>query len=306
MPNQTDVRKIGLEVEFAGSKQRVIDELRARGLSSMTREAGYTAGSDHDWMVKHDASVHNGGELVSPPLLWDVPEQRAQVALAMKALVAAGARTTELAGVHVHVNATDLTPRQISGVARTFTKYEDQIYRVATSGWRTMRPGGFSGTGWCKPMQRSVVEKLAAAKTREQVASAWYGPGNANNYAGHGDSSRYHGLNLHSWFYRGTVEFRMFNSTMNAKRVEAYIIMSLAIVQDARDGKLRSINRVFQLGDMKAGLLTEKKAFHHFCQFLRWENETSPISKEDLALISYCWKNSLPQKHPTRLIQATG
>lgn len=286
-------RKFGLEVEFSGNPSAALAELRRAGLSTMHDIHSYTGHRNDEWIIKRDASVRDGGEMVGPPLDWDDPAQRGQIATAMDCLIRAGATTTPSAGVHVHVDASDLEPRQIVGVARTFTKFEDQIFRIATSGWRTMRPDGF--TNWCKPLPRTTVERLSKARTREQLTTAWYGSRDRANYAGHGDSSRYHGLNLHSYFYRGTVEFRVFNSTMNAKRIEAYVTLCMAIVQDGRDNKLRSINKVFALGDMARGELTEKKAFHHLCQFLRWENELSPISKEDLALISYCWKNSVPQ-----------
>ena len=45
--------------------------------------------------------------------------------------------------------------------------------------------------------------------------------------------SRYHALNLHSVFQKGTVEFRMFNSTLHAGKVKTYIQFSLAIANQA-------------------------------------------------------------------------
>lgn len=285
-------RKFGLEVEFQGSTERVLAELVSRGLAQSRSMSNYSQNSDTYWIVKGDASVERGGELVSPPLLMDDPDQRGQVAKAVEALTAAGVQPHQTAGIHVHINASDLDGKQVVGVARTFTKFEDQIYRIASSGWLTVR-----NYRWCKPIERATVEKIAKARTKEQLATAWYGAREAHHMSGHGHHSRYHGLNLHSYFYRGTIEFRIFNSSINIKRIEAYIILAMAIVQDGRDGKLRSINKVFKLGDMKAGILPDKKAFHHLCQMLRWENDISPISKEDLALISYCWKNSVPQEY---------
>ena len=59
----------------------------------------------------------------------------------------------------------------------------------------------------------------------------WY-----NGYGGrynHYDNSRYHALNLHSVFSKGTIEFRMFNSTLHAGEVKAYIQLCLAISHQA-------------------------------------------------------------------------
>lgn len=43
------------------------------------------------------------------------------------------------------------------------------------------------------------------------------------------DDSRYHCLNLHSVFQKGTVEFRLFNGTVHAGKIKAYIQLCLAI-----------------------------------------------------------------------------
>ena len=49
----------------------------------------------------------------------------------------------------------------------------------------------------------------------------------------HYDDSRYHALNLHSVFSKGTIEFRMFNSTLHAGEVKSYIQLCLAISHQA-------------------------------------------------------------------------
>ena len=49
----------------------------------------------------------------------------------------------------------------------------------------------------------------------------------------HYDETRYHALNLHSVFSKGTIEFRLFNGTMHAGKVKTYIQLSLAISHQA-------------------------------------------------------------------------
>ena len=49
----------------------------------------------------------------------------------------------------------------------------------------------------------------------------------------HYNWTRYHALNLHSVFYRGTVEWRCFNSTLHAGKVAAYVNLCLAISAQA-------------------------------------------------------------------------
>lgn len=51
------------------------------------------------------------------------------------------------------------------------------------------------------------------------------------------DQTRYHALNLHSVFSKGTIEFRLFNSTLHAGRVKTYIQLCLAISNQALNQK---------------------------------------------------------------------
>ncbi len=48
---------------------------------------------------------------------------------------------------------------------------------------------------------------------------------------------RYKGLNLHSVFYKGTLEFRIFNSTLHAGEIKSYIQLCLAISNQALEQK---------------------------------------------------------------------
>ena len=65
----------------------------------------------------------------------------------------------------------------------------------------------------------------------QEVERLWY-----NGYGGrqyHYDDTRYHALNLHSVFSHGTIEFRLFNSTLHAGEIKSYIQLCLAISHQA-------------------------------------------------------------------------
>ena len=69
--------------------------------------------------------------------------------------------------------------------------------------------------------------------TKEKAEEIWYSRAN-DGYCGgidhqHYNATRYHGVNLHSFFTKGTVEFRLFNSTLHAGRIKAYIQFCLAM-----------------------------------------------------------------------------
>ena len=64
-----------------------------------------------------------------------------------------------------------------------------------------------------------------------QLEQVWYEGDVADRE--HYNWTRYHALNLHSVFYRGTVEWRCFNSTLHAGKVAAYVNLCLAISAQA-------------------------------------------------------------------------
>jgi hypothetical protein len=197
--------------------------------------------------------------------------------------------------VHIegrHEDGSDMTAKEVAAVARIFTKFEDCIYRVATSGWESMRPDGKT---FCKPLAYDVAQKIAKAKDLAAVRRAYYGDDARRSElrgANHHDNSRYCGLNLHSWFYRKTIEFRVFNSSLNPERIQGYIGMCMAMVQDARNGKTRSINKRYALGGMADGTTNEINARHRFLQVLRYDGG---MALEDMERLTKIWKDSKPQ-----------
>lgn len=287
------MRKFGIEIEFGGDRNAAVAAIRAAGLSSATRQHGYQGHSQTEWVVKMDGSVGRGGELVSPPLDFDDASQREQVTRAVQALKDAGCTTDSSAGIHVHIDTTGLTVEHIAAVARVYTKFEDVLYRIASSGWQRMRSGAST---YAKPLTQQQVTALAKCKTEAALLRAYYGEGEAGarrRSAYHGDNARYYGLNLHSWFYRKTIEFRIFNSSLNAERIQGYIAICVALVEDARRGNRRSINKAYRLGDMVAGSAREEAALHRFLQVLRYE---AGMSVEDMKRVRRIWKDSKPQQ----------
>ena len=76
---------------------------------------------------------------------------------------------------------------------------------------------------------RKQARRLSSDETRDltQLENIWYEGDNGS--ADHYNWTRYYALNLHSVFYRGTVEWRCFNSTLHAGKVAAYVNLCLAM-----------------------------------------------------------------------------
>ena len=77
------------------------------------------------------------------------------------------------------------------------------------------------------------ARRLSNEPTRDltQLENIWYeGCISAHE---HYNWTRYYALNLHSVFYRGTIEWRCFNSTLHAGRAKAYVNLCLAMSAQA-------------------------------------------------------------------------
>ena len=98
---------------------------------------------------------------------------------------------------------------------------------------------------YCKKGNEKLIETInkKKPKTIEQLKDLWYAEDPNSNRNKHYNSTRYHGLNLHATFTKGTVEFRLFNSTTHAGEIKAYIQFCLAVSHQALTQKSASPRR---------------------------------------------------------------
>jgi len=96
-----------------------------------------------------------------------------------------------------------------------------------------------------KKMDAALVSKLNTRKPRimNAIEELWY-QGYSESRSRHYHDSRYHFLNLHSFFNgSGTVELRGFNSELHAGKIRSYIVLALAINHQALTQKSASAKR---------------------------------------------------------------
>lgn len=270
----TDGHYIGVEIEFMGSSVRVQEALRVAGL--------------HNWKVVYDGSVgSNGGELVSPPMNWDTTQANEDLHKACEILQRMDCTTSERCGIHVHVDARDLTPTQAAQVGVWGHDYEDQLYRLASSGWGHIRPEGLRN--YCKPITDETCEALLKVTDESSFARAWY----QSSYmarSDHYNATRYHCVNLHSWAYRGTVEFRVFNSSLSARRISTYISLCVGVVSSTRDGKATRPTKAYKLGGMASGDVQPCEALSELKRSV-----FAYIGADVVRGLDHVWSDSRPQ-----------
>ncbi len=173
-------------------------------------------------------------EIVSPILTYDdIPDLQEVI----RQLRHKGAFASEKCGIHIHVDASRYTPQTLRNMVNIIASKEDILYRALQ-----IDPARLY---YCKKVNERLIETInkKKPKTMEQLKDLWYAEDPNSNRNKHYNSTRYHGLNLHATFTKGTVEFRLFNSTTHAGEIKAYIQFCLAVSHQALTQKSASPRR---------------------------------------------------------------
>ena len=235
-------QKFGIEIELTGITRERAAEVIGAYLGAVSRYEGgaydeYSVkdGQGRKWKVVYDSSINaqkkGGGsagkeykvELVSPICEYaDIPTLQEVI----RQLRHAGAIAGDMCGIHIHVNAAPHDARSLRNITNIMYSKEDLIYKaLQVNVQREHR--------YCKKVEESFLQEINKKKPRslEDVSNIWYN-GRDGRYQ-HYHDSRYHCLNLHSVFQKGTIEFRLFNSTTHAGKIKTYIQLCLAISAQA-------------------------------------------------------------------------
>ena len=163
-------------------------------------------------------------EVVTPILQYEDIENLQEI---IRKLVTAGAVANSSCGIHVHVDGANHTPQSLTRLINFAIGRQDLFYEALQIGDRANR--------WCHKISRPLLNAMRHDKdmTNASMETIWYSRAN-DGYTGgisheHYNSTRYHGINLHAFFTKGTVEFRLFNGTTHAGKIKAYIQFCLAM-----------------------------------------------------------------------------
>lgn len=163
-------------------------------------------------------------ELVTPPLNYTDIELLQNI---IRKLRENGARTNTSCGIHVHVDGANHTPNSLKRLINFMVARQDLLYEALEIKSR--------GERWCQKLSVNLLKEMKSCTelSRNDAERIWYSPANDGYISGidhqHYNPTRYHGVNLHSYFSNGTVEFRLFNSTLHAGKIKAYIQFCLAV-----------------------------------------------------------------------------
>ena len=189
---------------------------------------------NRQWKLMSDSSIRCQGrgsraagsqyevEFVSPICQYEDIETIQEL---VRKLRTGGAKVNDSCGLHIHIDSSSHTPKTLRNIVNIMASKEDMLYKALQV--------EVEREHYCQKADTRFLEELNHKRptTMQAVEEMWYN-GRGGRYL-HYDDSRYHALNLHSVFSKGTIEFRLFNSTLHAGEVKSYIQLCLAISHQA-------------------------------------------------------------------------
>ena len=261
MKNQVAEMKkqtIGVEVEMNSITRHAAAKLAAeffgtgRFEDTAYRNGYYTWSAwdvqGREWKFQRDVSIEGPDsekcEMVTPILTYADMDTLQEL---VRRLRKAGAKSdyTRGCGVHIHIGAKGHTAQTLRNLANIMASHESLLAdALALDHYRMSR--------YCRTVNPRFIETVNSRKpsTMSDLADIWYSTNNATYGRNkHYNDSRYHMLNLHATFTKGTVEFRLFQfdapadgrqNGLHAGQLKSYIQLCLALSQMAKSVKTAS------------------------------------------------------------------
>lgn len=249
---------IGVEVEMNNITRREAAKLAAEFFGTGRYEDtagrnGYCTWSawmadGREWKFQKDVSIAGDDahkcEMVTPILQYEDIETLQEL---IRLLRKAGAKSdcTRGCGVHIHIGAKGHTPKTLRNLANIMASHESLLASALNLDHYRM-------DRYCRTVNPDFLKKLNRKKpeTMSEFADIWY-EGNGANYgrSQHYNDSRYHMLNYHATFTKGTIEFRLFQfdaptdgrqNGLHAGQLKSYIQLCLALSEMAKEVRTAS------------------------------------------------------------------
>ncbi len=250
---------IGVEVEMNSITRQKAAKVAAEFFGTdrhqdTSRRNGYRAWSAWDtkgreWKFQRDSSIHGPDdekcEMVTPILTYDDMDLLQEL---IRRLRKAGAKSdaTRGCGVHIHIGAKGHDAKTLRNLANIMASHENLLADALN-----ISRGRIDS--YCHTVNTRFLETLNQRKptTMSELADIWYTCNSRSwdSRDAHYNNSRYHMLNLHATFTKGTIEFRLFQfdapadgkqNGLHAGQLKSYIQLCLALSQMAKTAKSAS------------------------------------------------------------------
>lgn len=209
--------KFGLEMEITvPSKELLRQKLVAAGVRVSNPISTHDVVSG--WKLVRDGSIsagcgYEGCELVSPP-----STNLDELEIVCKVLKEIGAKVNNSCGLHVHHDISDFKRQQIIRMYNFYDKYEEVI--------NCFMPSSRLNNHYCQPVSK-IIDKVNGCQTKEILLKRVAGKGSRSYY----DSCRYYTMNLRSYLFYGTIEFRQHAGSISFDEISNWILFTHKILE---------------------------------------------------------------------------
>jgi hypothetical protein len=276
-------QKFGVEIEMTGITRAQAAEVALQYFGSTARmehlggrydDYRVTASDGRVWKFVYDgsivpkrkerrqlvpASAEYSVEMVSPILTYEDIERVQELVRRLRSKGAVS-ESQYRCGIHVHCGAEHHTPASLKNLVNLVASKEELLYKSLE-----IDPARLQ---YCQKVNERLIATINQVRPRSlsALADVWYAGASQASRSQHYHASRYAGLNLHSVFEKGTVEFRLFNGTLHAGKIRAYLVLCLAInhqalaQRSARFSRSQTDNEkyAFRCWMLRLGLLGEE------------------------------------------------
>ncbi len=304
-------RAFGIEIEFYGLEYFILPPDNGiikdynvhskardgRSFHQLLKDFGLKLGTDKSsWHLEEDSSItHRGGvELISPILRGIDGLVEAYRYFELLGEIA-GLQIDESCGFHVHhgVDFENYRCTNLKQLVKILYAMEDHVYRLIS--------GDRMGKQTCRPMDLDTELLFKIADCGDhcrvngcRVKELWYSKENrydpdslrAERY----DMTRYHGLNLHSYWYRSTVEFRYHSAVLHKINEAMQWIAFTQFLIEMSAGRIPVIDYQLNANKWVKAIFKIYLAFGHMSRVNGWGNNrrgsSGTAGQEQLAVRS--------------------
>ncbi len=146
-------------------------------------------------------------------------------------------------GLHIHIGVGNINYRTLKKILYFYSKYEDLFF--------SMLPSSRQNNQYCRKIEQEYdlsQEKILELKSLKEICYLVYETKRNNNikrrrkekYGG----KRYGWLNLHSLLYRGTIEIRNHNGTINKDKIKHWLNIHLTAINFIRKNSLETLKNM--------------------------------------------------------------
>lgn len=206
------------------------------------------AASAWDDAIVEDGSLPDSGfEINTNPTNGDAFLEH--IAVLTNALSSADARVDRSCGMHCHVDARDYSYYDLYKLLRLYVLVEDSLFSLVSPSRRNGRYSSQCADTYrfSNPLtfKKELIARLYGPYATE-VQTTWNGKKKpSTSYSGTRKKEtlccfneryagvRYNALNIHSWFYRRTIEFRHHQGSAIASKATSWALVCAAILDSA-------------------------------------------------------------------------